>query len=301
MKIASITLYCNEDFRLKQWISLYNEYKSEIYLHVIVNNGKEEDSVMLKNCFPDSLILYSSSNNMTHSYNVGVKEIMKDKEVDAIMQITNDIRFLSGTITLLYNRLMSDSALAVVGPVMLKKDSEEIESFGYIIPKYYADAIPLYRGLQYHELKEDFKYVSSVPGGAIMVKRSAYDKFGYQDEKLHMYCDERDMYIRFDKLGYKEGVLCTAKAWHQHEYKPGKSVRTPIATYLTVRNRVYITSKYHSSIITLFVGLKFFCLAVLRTVFHTFIRRELLEYDIATLKGVLQGLILKSIDAPSRL
>jgi len=293
MKIASVTLYCNEDFRLKQWINLYNEYKSEIYLHVIVNNGKEEDTAMLKNCFPNSLVLYSESNNMTHSYNVGVREIMKDIEVDAIMQITNDIRFLSGTITLLYNRLMADPKLAVIGPVMLKKDSDEIESFGYIIPKYYTDAIPLYRGCQYDELTDDFIYVSSVPGGAIMVKRSAYDKFGYQDEKLHMYCDERDMYIRFDKLGYKEGVLCTAKAWHQHIFKPGKTMRTPTAMYLTTRNRVYITSKYYNILTTLLVGLRFFCLAFSRMIMHTFIRREYREYDVANIKGVIHGLSLK--------
>ena len=198
MKIVSVTLYCNEDFRLKQWINLYNEYKSEIYLHVIVNNGKEEDTAMLKNCFPNSLVLYSESNNMTHSYNVGVREIMKDIEVDAIMQITNDIRFLSGTITLLYNRLMADSKLAVIGPVMLKKDSDEIESFGYIIPKYYTDAIPLYRGVNMMNSQTIlFMFIST--GRCYYGKRSAYDKFGYQDEKLHMYCDERDMYIRFDK------------------------------------------------------------------------------------------------------
>lgn len=293
MKVASVTLYCNEDFRLKQWINLYQEYKDEIYLHVIVNNGKEKDSLMLKNYFPNSIVLYSSSSNMTHSYNVGVKEIMKDKEVDAIMQITNDIRFLSGTITLLYNRLMADSKLAVVGPVMLKRDSDIIESFGYITPRYYSDAVALYRGMQYKDLKEDFKYVSSVPGGAIMVKRSAYDEFGYQDEKLHMYSDERDMFIRFDKLGYKEGVLCTAKAWHQHEYRPGASSRTPIATYLTTRNRVYITSKYFNCVVTFFVGLRFFCLAFLRMIMHLFIRQELREYDYATMKGVVHGFILK--------
>lgn len=293
MKIASVTLYCNEDFRLKQWINLYNEYKSEIYLHVIVNNGKEEDSEMLKSCFPDSIILYSSSNNMTHSYNVGVREIMKDKEVDAIMQITNDIRFLSGTITSLYERLMADPKLAVIGPVMLKKDSDVIESFGYIIPKYYSDSVALYRGIQYKELKEDFKYVSCVPGGAIMVKRSAYDEFGFQDEKLHMYSDERDMFIRFDKLDYKEGVLCTAKAWHQHEYKPGSSMRTPIATYLSARNRVYITSKYYNFFVTFYVGSRLFTLALLRLIKHTFAKREIRDYDIATLKGVVDGFILK--------
>ena len=96
MNVASITLYHNEDFRLDNWVKLYNEYKDEIYLHIIVNNGNKEDMPMLRERFPNSHILYSESSNMTHSYNMGVLEAMKYPEIDAIMQITNDIRIFGG-------------------------------------------------------------------------------------------------------------------------------------------------------------------------------------------------------------
>ncbi len=39
MKIATITIFCNEEFRLNNWKELYNEYKDDVALHVIVNNG----------------------------------------------------------------------------------------------------------------------------------------------------------------------------------------------------------------------------------------------------------------------
>jgi hypothetical protein len=39
MKIASVTIYCNERFRLEAWKEYYAGYRDELYLHVIVNNG----------------------------------------------------------------------------------------------------------------------------------------------------------------------------------------------------------------------------------------------------------------------
>lgn len=294
MKIASITLYCSEDFRLENWVNLYNEYKDELYLHIIVNNGNDVDTSLLKERFSNSLVICSSSSNMTHSYNMGVLEAMKDPEVDAIMQITNDIKLPKGTITALYDRLFSDKSLAVIGPVILKKGSDIVECFGYIIPKphCYSDAIPLYRGLPYKEIKEDFKYVSSVPGGAIMVKRKAFEEYGLQDEKIHMYCDERDMFIRFNKLGYREGVLCTALASHEHIFKPGMTRRSTMATYLTARNRVYLTAKHSNLFLTLLLYIKITSRGLIN-MSKSLLRHREQAINISQIKGAFHGLIGK--------
>ncbi len=291
MKIASITLYCREDFRLDNWRKLYNDYKDEIYLHIIVNNGSLDDMSLLEERFPDSCILYSPSPNMTSSYNLGVIEAMKHSEIDAIMQITNDIRLNKGSITALYQQLIADESLAVIGPVLLKKDSDIVESFGYFIPNSYSDAIPLYRGCSYKDIKEPFKYVSSLPGGVIMIKRKAYEEFGLQDEKINMYCDERDMFIRFKGLGYREGVLCTALATHEHIFKPGTTRRSTMASYLTARNRIYIAVKY-SNFATVFL---LFCKLKIRNFYSTiknllFNRNELVD-NIAVMRGLIHGLI----------
>ncbi len=289
MKIAAITIYCDEWYRLDNWIKHYENYKEELYLHIIINNGLKDDNQKLSNSFPNSIVIYSESKNMTFCYNLGVKEALSYPEIDAIMQVTNDVKFERGTLTQLYNQLMFDPTLAVIGPVMLRKDSQIIESFGYIIEKFYGDSDALYRGKSFYDLNESFKYVSCVPGGAIMVKRKAYEEFGLQDENIHMYCDERDMYIRFHKLGYKEGVLCTAKAWHQHIFKPGTATRSTIASYLTARNRIYVTKKHNTSIITFYEFFRLFiryiyayCIAVMR-------RNSNADFYLASIKGVVNG------------
>ncbi|MBQ2886607.1 MAG: glycosyltransferase family 2 protein [Alphaproteobacteria bacterium] len=289
MKIAAITIYCDEWFRLDDWIKHYSNYKDELYLHIIINNGLIDDNQKLSTCFPHSKVIYSESKNMIFCYNLGVKEAFSHPEIDAIMQVTNDVKFERGTLTQLYNQLMSDSTLAVIGPVMLRKDSQIIESFGYIIEKFYGDSTALYSGKSFDDLNESFKYVSCVPGGAIMVKRNAYEDFGLQDENIHMYCDERDMYIRFSKLGYKEGVLCTAKAWHQHVFKPGTATRSTLASYLSARNRIYVTKKHNSSIIAFCEFFRLFIRYVYAYLIAVIRRNSYADFYMASIKGLLNG------------
>lgn len=39
MKIAAITLTRNDDFRLVPWKMYFQEYKDELYEHIVVDNG----------------------------------------------------------------------------------------------------------------------------------------------------------------------------------------------------------------------------------------------------------------------
>ena len=292
MKIAAVTIFCNEFFRLQNWKTYYEEYSSEIYYHVIVNNGRVEDCDVLKDSFPKSIVVHSQTKNMVASYNLGFQTALANSEVDVVMQITNDIRFEYGAITKLYDKLMSDSKLALIGPVVLKKDSEIIESFGYIFRHHYGNGRPLFRNCPYSDLREPFIYVSSIPGGAIMIKRECYDKFGAQDENLFMYADERDMFIRYENLGYREGVLCTAKAWHQHVFPKGKGRRSTTAFFLTARNRIYIAAKHNPFYIALGEFAIRFIVAFMQYAHHIIIfQPEKKAINWATIRGLWYGIL----------
>ena len=100
MKIATITLFCREWFRADAWKRYYDGYKGEVYLHVIVNNGDPEDTDRLREMFPESLVLRSQTSNMMASYNLALREILRNPEVDAIAQIVNDIQLSPGALSL---------------------------------------------------------------------------------------------------------------------------------------------------------------------------------------------------------
>lgn len=58
MNIAAITITYNDGYKFKEWVEHYQEYKSELYLHIIVDNGSEDEYMaQLKSTFTDSIII----------------------------------------------------------------------------------------------------------------------------------------------------------------------------------------------------------------------------------------------------
>ena len=246
MKIATITLFCREWFRAEAWKQYYDGYRGDIYLHVIVNNGDFEDTEKLREMFPDSLILRSPTSNMMASYNLALKEILCHPEVDAIAQIVNDIKLSPGALGVMYNYLMSEPELAMVSPVLLKKDSDVVDSFGCFVHPKFLSFIHNEIGRTLEDLGVQKRFVMALPAGIILAKRDLYEEFGFQDEALMMYADEVDMSIRVARLGYRMGATSEAQAWHQHVNPGGKAVRSTSAAFYMGRNPVYIADKYYS-------------------------------------------------------
>ena len=53
MKIAAITLTRNDDFRLVPWKMYFQDYKDELYEHIVVDNGSTpEYQRKLREAFP---------------------------------------------------------------------------------------------------------------------------------------------------------------------------------------------------------------------------------------------------------
>lgn len=244
MKLAMITVTRNDDFRFDEWYKYYNEYKDDVYLHIIVDDASDEKYVnMIKTSFTNSVIIERKTNGGSNAaVNDGLRYALQDNEVDAIMVLDNDIQFEKGAIKKLYSYLYSDKELGMVGPLVLKAHSDKVEDFGVNLT--YCDSKFLYYGCKRDEIPpSSTMYVDVVPGGITMSKRCFYEKVGFQDESIFMYCDERDMCYRAKLAGFKEGVTSDSVCWHQHKYCPpvGKRLKS---VFLINRNRVYLIKKY---------------------------------------------------------
>ena len=293
MKIASITVYCNEDFRLDSWYNFYNDYSSRIYKHIIVNNGKAEDTVKLKEKFPNSIVLYSNSKALTVSYNLGLELALADKEVDSIMLIGNDIKIDAQNVENLHKFLNSNAAYGMVAPVLLKKDSTIVEVYGAIIN---------YSNLKFKHLnaEESLDHITnetqlsdSVSGGMNLSKRSFYEILGLQDENLFMYADEIDMGIRAKKSNIIFASTTNAVAWHQHVDRSVNQVRSPLAGYLIARNSIYLAHK-HFTLFKVFstFGGRFYI--AIRIIFSAWLKnksKDHKKYCYCFLLGTFAGLI----------
>jgi GT2 family glycosyltransferase len=248
MKIASVTVYCNEDFRLDSWLSYSEEYKEEVYKHIIVNNGDENDTPLLESKFPDSIVLYSDSKALTASYNLGIRLALQDENVDSIMLIGNDIKLPLVNVSLLHNFLFSNTVYGMVAPIILKKDSDVIECCCLKIEKEPLK-FKIFNDLKDVNIDENgIIKTDTVSGGLNLAKREFYESLGLQDEKLIMYADEIDMGLRAEKEGYEFAYNANIKGWHQHINRNNMAFKSPSADYLISRNNIYLAKKHLSNI-----------------------------------------------------
>lgn len=295
MKIASITLFCNERFRLTQWINYFSEYKEDIYLQVIVNNGRREDNSLLQSAFPSAIILFSETSNMTASYNLAINYILNNSDADSILQITNDLRLEKGGLTRLYNILYKEKQFGMISPILLKKDSDVVENYGAEIDFTNMIFRHICRNELYDEVHPDIVYRTGLPGGCFLTKREVYEKIGLQDEILNMYSDEVDTGIKCANSGYKLISTKLVKSWHQHVFPNGKTQRSRYASFYMSRNPIYLARKYYgySVVFSAFWSRLKLAFIELMSCIHHLKGRESIICSLYSLKGCFIGLFMK--------
>ena len=263
MVIAVITVFHKERFRVDDWKRYYAEYREDVSLHVIVNNGDPEDDSYLQESFPSSKILFCPSSSLMVAYNQGLREVLAHPEVDAVAQVGNDLRIEAGGLKALYDYLFSQDGLAMVAPVLLRKDSDVVDCFGCRVDLRNLDFFHLDAGTHLDRQAPSDRMVTGLPGGMFLARRDRYETFGFQDENLVMYSDELERSLKVMSIGWKMGATSRVRSWHQHVNPGGKVQRSPHAAFLMGRNPVLIARKYLSG----------------RTAFRVFLRRLYVGLD----------------------
>jgi GT2 family glycosyltransferase len=246
MKVAAIVITFNDDFRFKEWVEHHQLYKDELYMHIIVDNDSKPGYLqMVEHTFSDSHIIRRTSNGgCTGAYNDGIRFALSYPEVDAIMLIGNDIKLEKGGVTKLYKHLYSNTQYGMVGPILLKKDSELVEVYGANINTKTLAFEHQYANVPLSCVSNEIVISDSLPGGMNMAKRNFYEIVGLQDEYLFMYSDEVDIGIRAKKHNLLMVATKSVLSWHQHINLNHSSVRNPLVGYLIARNEIYLAKKH---------------------------------------------------------
>lgn len=259
MNIAAITITLNDDHVVEQWQKFHSVYSSALYKHIIVDNNSNADyKENLKRNFPDSILIEREANGgTTGAYNSGIKEALKDPEVDSIMLIANDIKISKKSIDVLHQLLFSDICIGAVAPILLESDEKTIVAYGEKLNKY----LGLNRLHHREILSSNFpKYVESecLPGGMNLIRREVYEKVGLQDESLFMYMDENDYFYRVAQKGYRIVATKKAQAAHYHISTEGVRNDNSLAWFYMNRNHLLVCNRYKGTLISWQLFLKGF-------------------------------------------
>jgi GT2 family glycosyltransferase len=292
MKVAAITITYNDEYKFNEWYQHYNQYRNDLYLHIIVDNGSGKNYLeKTKKAFSDSVIIERKTNGgCTNAYNDGIKYALDDPNVDAIMLIGNDMKLVDGAVPRLCEFLNSDSKYGMVAPILLAKDSDVVESFGCKINTMIMELKHLGYSDNISNIKETFHIVDAVAGGMNLARREFYEQVGLQDPDLFMYYDEVDMGIRARKFGFKMAATKEVISWHQHINQYQERFRPLSCLYLSGRNNIYLAGKHFGFLRKLIVFGYNFCLSALKIIYFSLNKKRMM-YHVYFNKGSCNGFI----------
>ena len=264
---------------IESWINIIHSFDYEI---IVVDNGSNEDeSVLLKQLYPDIVSLrseanlgFAGANNLGYSVSKG----------DWIFFLNNDTIIIEDTLPAFVHQLAENGKMAGISPLILNNDLQHTVQFaGYThLNRLTLRNKAILEGdmpqLMQHAIKTEFLH-----GAAMLFKREAIERVGTMSEDYFLYYEEFDWCEHFRKKGYELWVSPSLKIIHCNSKTIG--AESPLKTYYLTRNRLLFA--YNNYYKALFVFT--FCYHLL-CAYPYHIVRALVGRKYDTAKSICKGL-----------
>ena len=189
---------------------------SESSQWIIVDNNSNDTSI------EEVLKLYPKTKIIRNKENVGFAKAANQgfeiAENDFILYINTDTEIKKDSISMLYNKIVSDSSIAVIGPRLLRKDNS-IQKSVYPEATLYTEIFkPLIK--LYVSIKENFyRYgkcytVNSLRGACFIINKEYMKQVGCFDERYFFYLEETDLFRQLKLIGKKICYLPESEVYH---------------------------------------------------------------------------------------
>ena len=227
--------------------------KSVNYEIIIVDNGsKTDESILLKNKYPDIITIRSERNlGFAGANNLGVL----NTKGDLVFFLNNDVLIIDDNLEQFASYLEASSKIAGISPLILNNDANKTIQYGGYTS---LNSITL-RNRAINERSANYSISKPVKteflhGAAMLIKKEAMEDAGPMDEEYFLYYEEMDWCMKFKKRGYELWMVPTFKIVHNNSSTIG--LDNPLKTYYITRNRLLFAyknySKYQLFLITLY-------------------------------------------------
>lgn len=254
--VAIIILNYNNPKDTINCISSVEEFNTFPCKYVIIDNGSTDTSVPIlrkwlrtkfNNQFREfkenettdtapyiSFVVAKENKGYACGNNIGLEFIEKDKDIDKILILNNDILFIQDIIPKLVEFLSENKDAAIVSPILMKKDGlaydyncarknctlTELFAIYILQRKPYWGILDKYVRkrkllIQNPELIHKKCFEIELPSGSCMlISKNMFKAIDYFDSRTFLYYEENILFKKIEKIGKKNFILPHERCIH---------------------------------------------------------------------------------------
>jgi|GEM_PF-569222 len=203
-----IPVYNKEELTRKCLNSLYNNLSDRISYEVIVVDNASENSAKLLEEFDNKYENFKFIRNETNlGFAKANNQAIGMKAGKHVLLLNNDTEITQNSIESMYNKLISETDIGIVGACLLYPNSEYIQHLFIKIGTEDGQTLAPYHPFQFSKLEEVFvskiNECSAVTGAAMMISNKVVKKIGLLDENYINGLEDVDYCFRAKSAGFK--------------------------------------------------------------------------------------------------
>ncbi len=240
-KTAFIIVCWNNEQLLAECLGSIKAQTYTNHTTVMVDNGSTDDSIAVaKKHMPSIKVLETKRNNgFAKGNNVGIREALKDPNVQYVALINTDARLGKDWLkTILDFCELKPNAACLQGTTLNYFDNRIIDSTHLYVSRQGQATQGNYQKVYYEELGP--KKVFGVNAAACVITRKFIESQPYRqlfDESMFMYLEDVDLALRSILLGWDNYLVPGARAYHMGSVSSGgRTGFSGYGLYMTFRN-----------------------------------------------------------------
>lgn len=183
---------------------------------IIVDNDSSDGSI------DEVLKLYPQTTVIKNKENVGFAKAanqgLNAAENDFLLYINTDTEIKKEAISKLYNKIVSDKNIAVIGPRLLRKNNtiqKSVYPEATLYTELFKPIIKLYVSIKENFYKVGNCYtVNSLRGACFIINKEYMKQVGGFDERYFFYLEETDLFRQLKLIGKKICYLPESEVYH---------------------------------------------------------------------------------------
>lgn len=183
---------------------------------IIVDNDSNDGSI------EEVLKLYPQTQIIKNKDNVGFAKAanqgLKVAENDFILYINTDTEIKQNAISKLYNKIVSDKNIAVIGPRLLRKNNtiqKSVYPEATLYTEIFKPIVKLSVSIKENFYKAGNCYtVNSLRGACFIINKEYMKQVGCFDERYFFYLEETDLFRQLKLAGKKICYLPESEVYH---------------------------------------------------------------------------------------